>query len=625
MKTSPFLPLIVTAIHFLFIPELLPQSGTIPFDSDRWVLRDAKLSQHLGRSSLTGFAYLKDLEFENGVIEVDIAVDGSRSYPGIIFRYQSDRNYERFYVRPHVANGLSSNALQYTPVINGIAGWQLYSGEGFTGPAAIPHNVWVPLKMEIKGRQARVYLGEGSEPALVINDLKHGSSKGTVGVFNANDDTAHFSNFRYEMDDGLNFPPPPERETPVGTITKWRLSRTYKLSQVDIERTPDEQGLEDLGWEDVQSEPSGLVDIARYRRRSPGESDWIWAKTVITSENGEILRLLFGYSDVVNIFLNGNLLFTGDSAYRSRDPGFQGIVGLNDAVHLPLEAGENELLLLIGESFGGWGFMCRDGSTVFQHDGVSKLWDLPRGLRYPESAVYDPKRDVLYVSNFFSPGGEFLSKVALNGEIMDLKWITRLTRPTGLCLRGNRLFVVERTGLAEIDVESERIVARHRIPGAVFPNDVAVDSMGNLYVSDSNQSVIYRSHEGEFEAWLKSEEVRDPNGLCVDGKELIVGCSGDGCLRAVNLDDQKIRILAELGTGSIVDGVKPDGRGNYIVSDFNGRIFIVRGGGGKTKLLDTTAKGINLADLEYVPEKNLLVIPTLYSLRLMAYELDPPP
>ena len=68
----------------------------------------------------------------------------------------------------------------------------------------------------------------------------------------------------------------------------------------------------------------------------------------------------FGYSDEVSIFLNGKILYSADSTFRSRDPGFLGIVSADhDAVYLSLEKGENELALAVRETFGGWGFICR--------------------------------------------------------------------------------------------------------------------------------------------------------------------------------------------------------------------------------------------------------------------------
>jgi len=67
--------------------------------------------------------------------------------------------------------------------------------------------------------------------------------------------------------------------------------------------------------------------------------------------------------------------------------------------------------------------------------------------------------------------------------------------------------------------------------------------------------------------------------------------------------------------------LRTDGNGNYLISDNKGRIFLITPLGEKTKLLDTTAPQRLCADFEYIIEKNLLVIPTLYDNRIMTYRL----
>ncbi len=120
------------------------------FDPEIWELQGATVVEHLGRECLVGTAFLKGVEFENGVIDVDVAVDGRRSYPGINFRIQSPRDYERYYMRPHRTCGQYPDVHQYTPVINGIAGWQLYNGAGFTTTGEIPSGEWVHLRIEVQ-------------------------------------------------------------------------------------------------------------------------------------------------------------------------------------------------------------------------------------------------------------------------------------------------------------------------------------------------------------------------------------------------------------------------------------------------------------------------------------------
>jgi sugar lactone lactonase YvrE len=251
---------------------------------------------------------------------------------------------------------------------------------------------------------------------------------------------------------------------------------------------------------------------------------------------------------------------------------------------------------------------------------MESAWDLPHALKYPESIVYDRARQVIYVSNFFNGGHEFISRVKVNGEIDELEWITGLKMPTGMCIFDDRLYAIDRTGLVKIDIESATIVDRYSISGAMFINDIAFDDSGNAYVSDTRRNVIYKFSDGEFEVWLEGGQIIQPNGLCVDRNLLIVGNSGDGALKSVRLSDRTISTVASLGAGSILDGIAADGGGGYIASDYNGRLFRVEPSGKKTLLLNTTTPNHFCADFAYITDKNLIVIPTLYDNRLMAYK-----
>ena len=112
-----------------------------------------------------------------------------------------------------------------------------------------------------------------------------------------------------------------------------------------------------LDWQTITSEPSGLVNISRFRKHP--RSSYVLVKTLIRSEKEQVKKLTFGYSDRIAIFLNGKVLFEGNSTFLSRDPEFLGIVGLHDAVFLDLERGDNELVLMVLEYFGGWGYVCQ--------------------------------------------------------------------------------------------------------------------------------------------------------------------------------------------------------------------------------------------------------------------------
>jgi sugar lactone lactonase YvrE len=602
-----------------------PARGNDGFAAEQWDLEGAQVVEHLGRQALKGSAQLKDVVFENGVIEVDIAMKaGVRGYPGVAFRMQSDEDYERVYVRPH-RSPLYGDAVQYVAAFHGVDSWQLYNGPGASAAAPLPADQWVPLRIEVSESQARVFVGDTPQPALLIWQLQHGRSKGGIALNTG--PTAFFSNFRWRADDDLVFNPAPGPFAHPGFLREWELSPPLKRSSVDFESYPEYGNVGATRWTKVSAAASGLVDISRTFGRSGPEPDAILARTVIHSDREESRRFWFGYSDEVSLFLNGQPVYYGNSAYRSRDGSFLGIVGLFDAVVLPLREGDNELLLAIGESFGGWGFMVQDATAVFAAPGVRKLWATGPELRIPESAVYDPGTDAVYVSNYdgYNPsrgaGRQSIARVSLDGTKVERDWLTGVNNPTGLTVHGGRLYAVEPRQVLEIDPTAGTIVARHGVPGAAMLNDVAAAPDGTLYVSDPTTNTIHRLVDGKAEAWLQSPEIVRPNGLHVVDSKLVVAANGDRCLKTVDLATNEVTPVATLTLG-IIDGVKSDAEGNYLVSINEGRLVRVSPEGEVTTLLDTTAVRTNIADFDYIPGKKLLVLPTFLDNRVVAYTLD---
>jgi sugar lactone lactonase YvrE len=609
------------AAALLLATGIEADTGSIDFESDSWVKTNAEIVEHLGRKCLIGSASLANAELDNGIIEYDIAVDGSRSFPAVTFRVTSPREYEELYLRPHASN--RSDALQYTPAFSGATGWQLYNGKGYTAAVEIPSNQWIHVRIEILGKQARVFLDDAAQPALVITELKHEVAKGAVGIKSVRSKAACYANFKVTVTDDLDFKPPQPPVIPRGLITEWQLSQPFQAYAVPRDAYPDEKLLQRIEWQEITSEPGGLVDVSRFVNRSPVQvPEAIFARATLKAETDEIRELSFGYSDATNLFINGTLVFTGNSTFRSRDANFVGVVGLNDTVHLPLHKGDNELMLMVIESFGGWGFMAQSREDDYLHNGISQLWQLTTELRMPESAIYDDNRDLLYVTSYFRGGNEFISKIRPNGEIEELEWLTGLSRPTGMFVREDQLWVVDRTGLNQVDIEKGEVVGKYPAPGARFLNDVTVDESGAVYVSDSAGGKLYRLDGDQLKVWFEGESVVNPNGMLADRDQLLYGSASDGCLRSITLADKQVTTIACFGDGALIDGLSRDGNGSYIISDYNGRIIQVTADGKQTELLNTTSSGAMAADFAYIPKKHLLIVPGLVDNRLTAYRAD---
>jgi sugar lactone lactonase YvrE len=610
---------------FLLLEHSPAQGEGVGSESGRWQLAPgSRVEEFLGRRALTfsGNAFIKDVEFTNGVVEVDLAFKEGQVFPTIIFRRRDDANCEEFYVRPHKSG--QPDALQYSPVINGLSAWQLYYGEGYTNAWKLPTNTWMHIKIEFAGTQARVFVGEEKNPALVIPELKRAPDQGGVGLkVTGPIGLAYFSDFHYRRDDTLKFDPPIKNKIPWGMISDWEVSQSFPYNRVDMQSYPSRELLSQAEWKKVTSEPDGLVNVARYARKGPVVPGCILAKTTIDSRTERPLDLQFGYSDVVSVFLNGRLLFRGSNVFLSRDPFFQGRVGLFDTLALPLRKGDNELLFMLAESMGGWGYMARMGDAVYQDKSLRPLWTLAHELSYPETVVYDPGRDVLYVSNFLSDGTQSVSRLKMNGEIDRFEWIGGLARPTGMAIRRDTLFIVERANMVEVDIPSGRIVKRYPAPASVFLNDIALDADGSAYISDSQKGEILKFSNGQLSSWKSGPELGQVNGLhCANGR-LYAGVSADASLKSIDLKSGEIQTVAKLDRGANIDGIEADEKGNILVSDFNGKILLVKPEGKTTLLLDTSAPKRYCANFAYIPGKRMLVIPSFPDNCIRAFALSP--
>jgi hypothetical protein len=102
----------------------------------------------------------------------------------------------------------------------------------------------------------------------------------------------------------------------------------------------------------------GLADLARVQRIESGRNT-VLARTAIRSQREQTKRLDLGFSDRAKVFLNARPLWAGDDSYRSRDYRFLGSIGYWDSVFITLAEGENELVIAVSESFGGWGLQAK--------------------------------------------------------------------------------------------------------------------------------------------------------------------------------------------------------------------------------------------------------------------------
>ncbi|AHG93354.1 hypothetical protein J421_5819 (plasmid) [Gemmatirosa kalamazoonensis] len=336
-----------------------PSAAQQPFDSATWDIRaaESRIEPYRGRAALLlrdGAAWLTRSRFLNGTIEFDVAFGDGPAFPGVAFRAASRTDYELFYMRAG-SNG-RPDATQYTPVLHGLYGWQIYTGPAYDAAVRWTFDRWMHVKLVVAGTRAEVFV-DSDTAVQVIPRLRGAEVAGEVGFVVA-PGSARFANVvvRAESEPRLTGTPPAVRDsTPATIVRSWRVSPPFAESSLagvtELAAAPG--AVPGSGWCALDVEERGIANLARLAGVDSGRNTVVAAVT-LDADHAMTARVRFGFSDRVRVFLNGRLLYAGNASFATRDPEFLGTVGLFDELALPLRRGPNELWLAVSETFGGW-------------------------------------------------------------------------------------------------------------------------------------------------------------------------------------------------------------------------------------------------------------------------------
>lgn len=352
-------------MHMLVLAAALalPAARELPL-GEGWELRgDAAVKQEDGREALAvgrGWAFRRDVQLEDGTIEMDVKVTRRRSFVYVAFRMETDDEHEELYLRPH-KSGLP-DSVQYAPVRQGRSAWQLHHGPGSTAAVVFEPGAWTRLRVVVRGRHAALFLGPGNEPAFVARlDREPRAGYLALRAFSpapADGHVAWYSAVRVSPEapavDASLLPPSPA-DTP-GTIRAWAVSDAIAPIAEAPLAPPTAQG-----FRSVPAEAGGLVSLLRHVRVPEKAESWTTvARLHLRADTAGPRRLDLGFSDAATAYLNGRPLFHADASYSFDQPRQEGLIHLGQAaLFLPLVAGDNELVVVVEDSFGGWGLMGR--------------------------------------------------------------------------------------------------------------------------------------------------------------------------------------------------------------------------------------------------------------------------
>lgn len=154
-------------------------------------------------------ALINGTQFRDGTIELDIATKvnappGVRrpGFAGVAFRVGADPvHYELFYLRPGNSSAedqaMRNHAVQY--VSSPDFGWEKLRREWpfiYESWADLQLDEWTKVKIDVHGRQARLYVNGSEKPSLIVDGLKGEGLQGAVALWGYAGEEAYFSNLR---------------------------------------------------------------------------------------------------------------------------------------------------------------------------------------------------------------------------------------------------------------------------------------------------------------------------------------------------------------------------------------------------------------------------------------------
>jgi len=255
----------------------------------------------------------------------------------------------------------------------------------------------------------------------------------------------------------------------------------------------------------------------------------------------------------------------------------------------------------------------------------TETWASDTVFLTPESVLYSPDKNILFVSNINGQptkkdNNGFISTIGPDGTIIDLEYVTGLHAPKGMGLYDEKLFVTDITDLVIIDYSSATITDRIPVEEAVFLNDIAIDTDGTVYFTDSRTHKIHTYKDGEVSEWI-TEGLEGPNGLFIEDEVVLLTSMGSSDLKSISkATGEMATITTEIGAG---DGVEFSGyEGYYVTSDWNGEVFLINPDFSKTSLIKTKDQEISSADIGLNPENHMVFVPTFFDNRVVAYKLE---
>lgn len=261
---------------------------------------------------------------------------------------------------------------------------------------------------------------------------------------------------------------------------------------------------------------------------------------------------------------------------------------------------------------------------------LAPLWQL-NDFDQPESVVADPTEDAIYISNINGQptelnGKGYISKVSMNGEVLNKYWLNNLNAPKGMAIHGDSLYIADMQQVHQVSISKARIVNQFQVKQAKMLNDITIADDGTVYISDLLAGGIYRISDNQISLWFKDKNLPHPNGLLWQKNELLVASWGlgmndnfttqiAGSIYKLNIKKPELVVVKGSEQLGNLDGLVHKDNALYVSDWISGELFKIEN--------DTSSKALilkpGLADIGIAG--SVLFTPSMFTGKVAAWEL----
>ena len=265
------------------------------------------------------------------------------------------------------------------------------------------------------------------------------------------------------------------------------------------------------------------------------------------------------------------------------------------------------------------------------------------GFSTPESVEYYAEKDVYLVGNINGSALDrddngFISMVAPDGRVIDLKWIDggdtaiQLNAPKGLAINGDILYVADLDQVHFFRLPGGEQIRSVRIRNSSFLNGITPNPVGGVFVTDSGleageggmvssgtDAVYEVTASGKYRALLKDPKLGKPNGIVHSNGITTIVTMDTGEIASFTAGGKVSRLPRPASAG--LDGLLLMDDGSYIISSWKSQSIYRLDTNGRYQVLADDLEAP--ADLGFDSKRNLILVPLFKKNEMVALPYRP--